>query len=64
MTTASKVNKQLKKEGIDCKMFKGSAYYYFISQTILNIDSYYSNNLNHCNTNFMIFYIKSFIKNH
>jgi hypothetical protein len=63
MTTASKVNKELEKQGIDCKMFKGSGYYYFMSSTIPTIDSYYSNNLHHCNTGFMVNYVKGFIKN-
>jgi len=64
MTTASKVNKELEKQGIDCKIFKGSGYYYFMSSTIPTIDSYYSNNLNHCDTKFIVDYIKKAIYNY
>lgn len=58
MTNASKINKELIKQGIAGEIYRGNGYYYFIGELFDKVPSIYSNNLKAWTTKQVVEYVK------
>jgi len=59
MTTVTRVNKALIKEGIKGQIIKGKGYFYFVGDLFDKVNSIYSIDLNGWTTTELIKYIKA-----